>query len=120
MANLMETIVGGDCAGNAQFPHAPEGWTPAGAIEAAKLEGLTLTDDHWQTLRALQRYYARHEATSLNLREMHDALEEMFHRAGGLRHLYRIFPGGPIAQGCRIAGLKAPAGASDKGFGSVA
>jgi len=26
----------------------------------------------------------------------------------------------PVAQGCRIAGLKVPRGAIDKGFGSVA
>ena len=31
-----------------------------------------------------------------------------------------LFPGGPVAQGCRLAGLKAPAGAVDRGFGSVA
>jgi len=47
-------------------------------------------------------------------------LGEKFHRQGGIRHLYQLFPGGPVAQGCRIAGLKAPAGATDKGFGSVA
>ncbi|MDH5470718.1 MAG: TusE/DsrC/DsvC family sulfur relay protein, partial [Gammaproteobacteria bacterium] len=28
-------------------------------------------------------------------------------------------PGGPIAQGCRIAGLVPPAGSKDSGFGSV-
>lgn len=120
MANLMEAIVGGEGAGNAQFPHAPEGWSPAGAVEAARREGLALSDEHWEVLRALQEYCAKHEPNALNLREMHDALDEKFHRAGGLRHLYAIFPGGPIAQGCRLAGLKPPAGAIDKGFGSVA
>ena len=60
------------------------------------------------------------QTTAVNLRELHDALDEKFHRQGGIRHLYRLFPGGPVAQGCRIAGLKAPAGATDKGFGSVA
>jgi hypothetical protein len=29
-------------------------------------------------------------------------------------------PGGPVAQGCRIAGLTAPAGVTDKSFGSSA
>jgi hypothetical protein len=31
-----------------------------------------------------------------------------------------LFSGGPVAQGCRLAGLNAPAGAVDRGFGSVA
>ena len=122
MTNLMEAIVGGEggAGKDPKFPHAPEGWTPAGALEAAKKEGLTLSEEHWETVRTLQDYCAKHDPSSTNLREMHDALDEKFHRTGGIRHLYKLFPGGPVAQGCRLAGLKAPAGAIDKGFGSVA
>jgi tRNA 2-thiouridine synthesizing protein E len=118
----MDEIIsgGGDAGKNPLFPRAPAGWTPALAIESARREGLELGEDHWEALRALQEYYARHEPAAVNLRELHDALDEKFHRPGGIRHLYRLFPGGPVAQGCRIAGLKAPAGATDKGFGSVA
>jgi tRNA 2-thiouridine synthesizing protein E len=119
--SLMDEIVGSGGAGpDPRFPHAPEGWTPALALESARREGLELGEEHWAALRALQEYFARHEPTTINLRELHDALEEKFHGQGGIRHLYLLFPGGPVAQGCRIAGLKAPAGATDKGFGSVA
>jgi tRNA 2-thiouridine synthesizing protein E len=122
MTSLMEEIVGGgaSAAKDPKFPHAPEGWTPALAANAAQGEGLKLGEEHWEAVRALQEYYARHETPGVNMRELHDALDEKFHRQGGIRHLYLLFPGGPIAQGCRIAGLKAPAGATDKGFGSVA
>lgn len=122
MTSLMEEIVGGGAAASRdpKFPHAPEGWTQAHAAEAARREGLQLGDEHWQALRALQEYYARHETPGVNMRELHDALDEKFHPQGGIRQLYKLFPGGPIAQGCRIAGLKAPAGATDRGFGSVA
>ena len=104
----------------ASFPHAPADWTPAFAVEAARREGIELGKDHWEAVRALHEYYARHEAAAVSLRELHDALDEKFHRQGGIRHLYMLFPAGPVAQGCRIAGLKVPAGAIDKGFGSVA
>ena len=119
--SLMDEIIGGgsDAGKDPRFPHAPAGWTSALAAESARREGLELGENHWEALRALQEYYARHAATAVNLRELHDALGEKFHRQGGIRYLYRLFPGGPVAQGCRIAGLKAPAGASDKGFGSV-
>ena len=122
MTSLMDEIVGGGrgASRDPRFPHAPEGWTPATAGEVARQEGLEIGEDHWEALRALHEYYARHEATAVNLRELHDALDEKFHRQGGIRHLYMLFPAGPVAQGCRIAGLKAPAGAIDKGFGSVA
>jgi len=122
MTSLIDEIRagGGAPAPDPAFPHAPEGWTRARALEAAKQEGLALGDEHWAALRALQEYYAKHESPGVNMRELHDALDEKFHARGGIRHLYALFPGGPIAQGCRIAGLKAPAGAMDRGFGSVA
>ena len=117
----MDEIIGkGDTGKDSRFPHAPAGWTQALAAESARREGLELGEEHWAAVRALQEYFARHEPTAINLRGLHDALDEKFHRQGGIRHLYVLFPGGPIAQGCRVAGLKAPAGATDKGFGSVA
>lgn len=103
-----------------EFPHAPTGWTRTAAVETARQEGLVLEAVHWEALRALQEYFARHEDLAINMRELHDALDEKFHHEGGIKALYARFPSGPIAQGCRIAGLKAPAGAVDKGFGSVA
>jgi tRNA 2-thiouridine synthesizing protein E len=120
--SLIDEIRAGDgpATPDPSFPHAPEGWTRARALEVAKQEGLELGEEHWPVLRALQEYFARHEPTAINLRELHDALDEKFHRHGGIRHLYRLLPGGPVAQGCRIAGLRAPAGATDRGFGSVA
>jgi tRNA 2-thiouridine synthesizing protein E len=117
----MDGIVGRESGGkDPRFPHAPADWTLAAAVATAQGEGLEIGEEHWEALRALHEYYARHEATTVNLRELHDALDEKFHRQGGIRHLYLLFPGGPVAQGCRIAGLKVPAGAIDKGFGSVA
>jgi tRNA 2-thiouridine synthesizing protein E len=113
-------MTGNEPGRDARFPHAAPEWTPAAAAELARQEGLEIGADHWDAVRALQEYYARHEITSINMRELHDALDEKFHRQGGIKYLYRLFPGGPIAQGCRLAGLKAPAGAIDRGFGSVA
>lgn len=106
---------------NPAFPHAPFDWTPAHAAATACEERLELTDDHWETIRALQEYYAQHDdEPAINLRDLHDALDEHFHTKGGLKYLYGLFPGGPVAQSCRLAGLKAPFIACDRSFGSVA
>lgn len=103
------------------FPHAPLDWTQDVAMKIAREEGLELAEDHWEAIRALQKYHALHEDSAvINLRELHDALDEHFHPKGGIKHLYTLFPGGPIAQGCRLAGLKAPFMTTDSGFGSVA
>jgi tRNA 2-thiouridine synthesizing protein E len=121
MTSLLEGIIQGENkpVQDSGFPHAPPGWTRELALETARNEKLEPGEIHWETVRALQEYYARHDNPAINTRELHDALEERFHRQGGLKYLYQLFPGGPVAQGCRLAGLKAPAGAVDKGFGSV-
>ena len=99
------------------FPNAPEGWSRSSAEDRAKQEGLELSDDHWKAIRAVQEYFARNEIP--RVRELHDALDEKFHAQGGIKHLYLLFPAGPVAQGCRLAGLQAPTGTTDKSFGSV-
>lgn len=108
-----------ESAQDQEFPHAPDGWSKAAAEQMAQAEGLEMTADHWDELRALQEYCFRHECARYSVREFRDALDEKFHSKGGYKFLYGLFPGGPIAQGCRLAGLEIPAGAIDKGFGSV-
>ena len=100
------------------FPNAPLDWDIKKAEETAKHDGLQLSDDHWDVIRALQEYYSKVEFPKL--RQIKDALEEKFHSRGGMRYLYQIIPGGPVAEGCRLAGLNVPAGAIDKSFGSAA
>ncbi len=103
-----------------EFPNAPEDWSRQLAMDIAYKEELKLTGEHWEAIRALQSYFAQHDASSrFSTRDLHDALDEHFHTQGGLKHLYMLFPGGPIAQGCRLAGLKAPFSAMDLSFGSV-
>jgi tRNA 2-thiouridine synthesizing protein E len=105
-----------DISGN--FPYAPTDWSKEEAEDVARQEGLDLGEDHWRELQALQEYYSRRDE-HVSVRELHDALDERFHSQGGYKYLFSLFPGGPIAQGCRLAGLEPPAGAIDRGFGSV-
>lgn len=122
MVTLIESILeaqSGVSGKDPNFPNAPAGWTRDAAVQTARQENLALTEEHWDVVRALQEYFVKHAEKPINVRELHDALDERFHARGGLKHLYQILPGGPVAQGCRLAGLKAPAIAADKGFGSV-
>lgn len=101
------------------FPFAAANWSLDDAQRVAHDEQLELDNNRLDVVRSLQEYYSRHERNDINVRELHDALDEKFHQQGGMKYLYRLFPGGPVAQGCRIAGLEAPAGAVDRSFGSV-
>ena len=100
------------------FPNAPANWDLTTAKTTAIADGISLSDDHWDLIRALQEYY--HKVEFPKLRQIKDALEEKFHSRGGMKYLYQIIPGGPVAEGCRLAGLNIPAGAVDKSFGSTA
>jgi tRNA 2-thiouridine synthesizing protein E len=120
MPNIQDAYQGIERSSDPRFPHAPPGWAPETAVEIAQQEQVMLGDDHWAVVRGLQEFFARHESGFVNLRELHDALDEKFHHKGGMKYLYTLLPGGPIAQGCRLAGLKPPAGAVDLSFGSVA
>jgi tRNA 2-thiouridine synthesizing protein E len=110
---------GGNSVTNPDFPHAPQEWTREEAASKAAEDGLHVDSGHWEVVRALQEFYSRHEDSRINSRELHDALEERFHSNGGMKYLYKLLPGGPVTQGCRLAGLEPPAGSVDKGFGSV-
>jgi TusE/DsrC/DsvC family sulfur relay protein len=110
--NVTNKTNGGD------FPYAPDGWAQDAASNRASEEGIETDADHWAVVRALHEFFARHDEPSINSRKLHDALEEKFHPRGGMKYLFKLFPGGPVTQGCRLAGLEPPAGA-DKGFGSV-
>jgi tRNA 2-thiouridine synthesizing protein E len=119
MAESMNEILHPGAGGgrDPEFPHAPEDWSREQAKAEAAREGLELGPDHWEMIRALQEYFARHEI--IRMRELHDALGERFHARGGRKYLYQLFRGGPVAQGSRIAGLQAPSGSEDRSFGSV-
>ena len=101
------------------YPFAPIDWSEDDAERLASNAGLELTADHWELLKALQEYFSKHDKPDVNIRELHDALDERFHSRGGMKYLYTLFPGGPVAQGCELAGLPVPPGAIDLSFGSV-
>jgi len=120
MTDFREPIPGAPYQGDPDFPYAPAEWTRDVTRAVAQAENLALADDHWAVVRSLQEFFARHEPGAVALRELSDALDEKFHHKGGMKYLFTLFPGGPIAQGCRLAGLKPPGGAVDLSFGSVA
>ena len=106
-------------ASRSNTPGAVSTIVDSDAVAKAREENLSLGPDHMEMLGALQEYFARNADREMNTRELHDALDEKFHHKGGMKYLYKLFPGGPVAQGCRLAGLEPPAGAVDKSFGSV-
>lgn len=112
---LDETLVQRDPEGYlADLPQ----WSETKALETAKAEGITMTEEHWQIVRFLRDHY-RDNGPACTATEIIHAMQDRFDFEGGRRHLYQLFPGGPLVQGSRIAGLPMPAYGVDPHFGSV-
>lgn len=94
-------------------------WTEDTARATAHAEGIELSDPHWEVIRFLRVHYQNVGAKMPPAHELSQTLEERFAEQGGLRYLYELFPGGPLNQGGRIAGIAVPTDATDPSFGSV-
>ncbi len=93
-------------------------WSEEIAAELAAQEGLQLGAEHLEVLHLLRDHYHFH-GHDLSGTRLLRALEEPFGRRGGRKHLFELFPGGPVTQGCRLAGVPAPPYSKDPSFGSV-
>ena len=95
-----------------------EHWSPLVAQRLAVTEGIVLSDEHWEIIIFLRERYRNHGMAG-SARELLRELEEKFCDGHGRKMLYELFPGGPVSQASRIAGLPLPPYSSDRSFGSV-
>lgn len=93
-------------------------WSPLQANELAALEGLVLTDEHFEIILYLRERY-RQRGNTASPQEVLRDLEEHFSEGRGRKRLYELFPGGPVAQASRLAGLPLPPNTYDLSFGST-
>lgn len=98
--------------------HEMAGWSEDQARQVAADEGIEMTDDHWAVVRLLREHYLEHGLPEAG-RDLADMLDEAFADKGGRRHLYRLFPKGPVFQGMKLAALPVPAYTEDEGFGTA-
>lgn len=121
MLDINKTLGGPDSA-----PNDPDGnlyglppWSRTIAKQRAQDEGLgALSGEQWRVINALRGRYRSH-GPAAHARQIVQQLASDFAEEGGRRFLYEAFPGGPVSQGSRLAGVPAPADASDRSFGSV-
>jgi tRNA 2-thiouridine synthesizing protein E len=96
-----------------------EPWSRDRARAIAEREGLTLGDDHYRVLEYLRELALDQGGLALPAHKILRILEQQFAVEGGGRWLYELFPGGPLRQGMRLAGLPEPDDVEEPSFGSV-
>jgi tRNA 2-thiouridine synthesizing protein E len=88
-----------------------DAWSEAYVYAAAKREGLTLNDDHWQVIHFIRAFHDEH-GVQAPVRDMVKHFSKVWGKEkGSSSYLHKIFPvGGPQKQGNRLAGVRKPKG----------
>ncbi|BAV33734.1 sulfur transfer protein TusE [Sulfuricaulis limicola] len=92
-------------------------WGRSKSLALAKSEGVDLNDEHWEVILFLRKFYLDH-GLPITARITARALNKNFSGLGGSKYLNRLFSGGPVTQGSRLANLRTPAYATDPSFGT--
>lgn len=120
MPDINKIISAGNVDDPDRFERARElaEWTRETGLEAARSQGIELGEEHWAVIYFLRAHYVKHGGHA-HARELAAVLDEHFAEQGGRKHLYELFPGGPVTQGGRIAGIPVPTDSRQPSFGSA-
>lgn len=83
-------------------------WDEDVAEKIAVLDGIVLTEAHWEIIRFIRHYYLTYTHLP-NARLFTRAIKKEFgDEKGNSRYLHHLFPDGPLKYACKIAGLPKP------------
>jgi len=83
-------------------------WSEDIAVELAKLDDITLTEDHWEIIRLVQDYYDTYRLFPQNRVLVKRVGEAYGIEKGTSIHLMTLFTGKPAKVIARVAGLPKP------------
>lgn len=85
-----------------------EDWSENLAGHIASLEGIELTEPHWQVIHFVRDFYLEYNSSPA-MRALVKAMSKAYGpEKGNSRYLYTLFPKGPAKQATRIAGIPKP------------
>jgi tRNA 2-thiouridine synthesizing protein E len=88
------------------FLVSQDDWDEQVAQAIAAVEGLLLTQDHWDVIEFLRDAYFNHNGEQPNNRAILKAMQEQWsERKVDNKTLFDLFPGNPSKQAGKIAGL---------------
>ncbi len=87
-----------------------DSWSKELAEHMASLEGITLTEAHWEVINFLREYYKQYQIAPMIKILVKEIGKVMGPEKGNTKYLYQLYPGGPAKQACKYAGLPKPTG----------
>ena len=85
--------------------------------QRAAEKGLQLSDQHMDVINFVLDFY-EHCDDCENARQLADMMQDEFIPQGGRKHLYRLFPDGPLSTIHYLADLPSLSSQNDKSFGT--
>ncbi len=84
----------------------PLTWNEEIAERFAAQESIQLTEDHWDAINFMRRYYAEHQVAP----DVRHVSKHLSLRLGPASRnaIFELFPYGYVKQACKIAGMKRP------------
>ncbi len=84
-------------------------WNPDVAGQLAAIEGIELSDAHWEILQLLRDYYTAYDSSPAMRALVKYCRVRLGEDKGKSIYLLKLFPGSPAKIGSKIAGLPKPA-----------
>lgn len=85
-------------------------WSKDLATHLASLDGIILTEAHWEVINFLRNYYQEYQIAPM-INVLVKEIGKVFGpEKGNRKYLYELYPGGPAKQACKYAGLPRPTG----------
>lgn len=88
----------------------PDEWTMDIANYFADVEGIAMTEAHWEVVNFLRDYFKQFNIAPMIKILVKEIGKKMGPEKGNTKYLYQLYPGGPAKQACKIAGLPKPTG----------
>jgi len=88
----------------------PDAWNLDVANYFAAVEGIRMTDHHWEVVNFLRSYYRQYKtapAIKFLVKELGNKISA---EKVNSKYLYKLYPCGPATQACKIAGLPGSSG----------
>ena len=83
-------------------------WNANVALDIAAANGVRLTENHWEIIKLLRDFYAKHDISPPMRPLVKRVRETLGAEKGTSLYLLRLFPGSPAKLAAKIAGLPRP------------